>query len=366
MPIREAFLLPDARIRLGRATYRFGTHERQEAIAPSSKAKVGGMVGSSAAMRDAFALIERIAPMDSTVVVLGETGTGKELAARALHEHSKRAGAPLVVVDCGAITPSLVASELFGHERGAFTGADQQKIGAFEAAKGGTVFLDEVGELPLDLQVNLLRVLERREIKRVGAEHYTPVDCRVVAATHRDLAKMVEEGTLREDLYYRLDVVSVRLPALRERRDDIEPLARHFLETLDINVGPDGDRKVRHVSPAALAVLRDWPWPGNVRELKHALERAIGLGEGDTIEVGDLPPRMVPDSIKELAEERQGAGRTFKDAKRSWVDAFAKDYLGRLLERHGGDVQAAAEEADLHPKYLRQLLSQYEVGPYAS
>ncbi|MFK7986488.1 MAG: sigma 54-interacting transcriptional regulator [Sandaracinaceae bacterium] len=358
VPIREAFLLPDARLRLGSTTFRFGTDERLEAIANSKKAEMGGMVGTSEPMRRAFALIERIAPMDATVVVLGETGTGKELAARAVHEHSRRKDGPLVVVDCGAIHPNLVASELFGHERGAFTGADQQKIGAFEAAKGGTVFLDELGELPLELQVNLLRVLERREIKRVGAERYIPVDCRVVAATHRNLVDMVEAGTLREDLFYRLDVVSVTLPPLRERTEDIGPLLDFFLLNLDINVSPDGDRKVRRVSPAALEVLERWPWPGNVRELKHAAERAIGLGDGDTLETRDLPPRMVPESVRAL---ESSDGRSFKEAKRSWVDAFAKDYLVRLLERHDGNVNAAAEEADLHPKYLRQLMSQYGV-----
>jgi len=362
VPIREAFLLPGMRLTIGGSVYRFETAERDETIEPYAKAKLGSMVGTSAAMREAFALITRIAPVDSTVVVVGETGTGKELAARAVHDGSRRRDGPFVVVDCGAISPTLIESELFGHERGAFTGALDKKVGSFELADSGTVFLDEIGELPLELQVKLLRVLERHEVKRVGGEQYVPVDVRVVAATHRDLEKMVEEGAFRQDLWFRLEVVSVRMPPLRDRPEDIALLVRHFLRESRFNVGPDGERKVEHVSPLAMRALSAWRWPGNVRELKHAIERAVGLGETDTVTVGDLPPRIVGEDLRRAEQE---SGGTFKEAKRAWVDAFAKDYLSRLLERHDGDIPAAAEEADLHPKYMRQLMMQYSIGPYA-
>jgi len=362
VPVREAFLLPGMRITIGGSVYRFETDERDEQIEPYKQAKLGDLVGTSASMREAFALISRIAPVDSTVVVVGETGTGKELAARALHDGSRRSDGPFVVVDCGAISPTLIESELFGHERGAFTGALEKKIGSFERADGGTVFLDEIGELPMELQVKLLRVLERHEIKRVGGEGYLPVDVRVVAATHRDLAKMVAEGAFRQDLLFRLEVVKVRMPPLRDRPEDIALLVRHFLRESRFNVAPDGERKVRHVSPLAMRALSAWRWPGNVRELKHAIERAVGLGDTDTVMVGDLPPRMVGEDLRNAELESSG---TFKEAKRAWVDAFAKDYLARLLERHAGDIQQAAEEADLHPKYMRQLLMQYEIGPYS-
>ncbi len=362
VPIREAFLLPGMRVTVGGAVFRFETDERDEAVQPSKKARLGELVGTSASMREAFGLIARIAPVDSTVVITGETGTGKELAARALHDLSSRSEGPFTVVDCGAISPTLIGSELFGHERGAFTGALERKIGSFERAHGGTVFLDEIGELPLDMQVRLLRVLERHEIKRVGGERYLPIDVRVVAATHRDLEAMVAEGTLRQDLLFRLDVVSITMPPLRERKEDIALLLRHFLRNARFNIGPDGERKVSHVSPLAMRALSSHAWPGNVRELKHAIERAVGLGEGDTITIGDLPPRLVS---PELAKAEREASGTFKEAKRAWVDAFASDYLARLLERHDGDVNAAAAEADLHPKYMRQLMMQYEIGPYA-
>ncbi len=361
VPIREAFLSPGMRVTIGAAVFRFETSERDETVAPSRSAQLGELVGTSAAMREAFGLVQRIAPVDSTVVVLGETGTGKELVARALHDLSRRREGPFIVVDCGSISSTLIESELFGHERGAFTGAIERKVGSFEQGDGGTVFLDEIGELPIDLQVKLLRVLERHEIKRVGGEGYVPVDVRVVAATHRDLAKMAAEGAFREDLLYRLEVVTIRMPPLRERVEDVALLVRHFLRSSRFNVTPDGGRKTEHVSPLAMRALTAYPWPGNVRELKHAIERAVGLGDTDTITVGDLPPRIVSDEMVRAEKETSG---TFKEAKRAWVDAFAKDYLARLLARHGGDVTAAAAEADLHPKYMRQLLMQYELGPY--
>ncbi|MGE0790402.1 MAG: sigma 54-interacting transcriptional regulator [Sandaracinaceae bacterium] len=363
VPVREAFLTSGMRIELGGgAALRFETDERDETIAPFGRARLLDLVGASPPMREAFSVIERIGPMSSTVVILGETGTGKELAARALHALSPRKDQPFVVVDCGAISRNLIESELFGHERGAFTGAIEKTRGSFELADGGTVFLDEIGELPLDLQAKLLRVLERHEIKRVGADAYVPIDVRVIAATHRDLAQMVRDGVFREDLYYRLEVVSVMLPPLRERKEDIALLVRDLLRHAKFNVGPDGERKVKHVSALAMNALNRWHWPGNVRELKHAIERAVGLGDSETIAIKDLPPRMTSDQL--VQAEASEDPTTFKEAKKQWVDAFATDYLSRLLDRHDGRVSAAAEEADLHPKYLRQLLMQYGLGRY--
>jgi DNA-binding NtrC family response regulator len=236
-----------------------------------------GIVGNCAAMREVFERIRKVAPTSSTVLILGESGTGKELVARAIHAHSPRRDAPLVTVNCAAVPSSLIESELFGHERGAFTGATSAHAGLIEAADGGTLFLDEIGELPLTVQAQLLRVLQNGEVRRVGSTKVGRVNVRLVAATHRDLARMIQEGTFRSDLYFRLRVVDVKLPALRERGEDIEELALFLLESICARLG----RPRRTMSPAALQAIRAHPWPGNVRELEHAIERAVILAESE-------------------------------------------------------------------------------------
>jgi DNA-binding NtrC family response regulator len=245
-------------------------------------------VVESPAMRKVYASVARLARSSIPVLLQGETGTGKEVVARALHEQGPRRGRPMVCLNCGAVPQQLVESTLFGHERGAFTGASQQQKGIFESADGGTVFLDEIGELPLPAQVALLRVLEEKRVTRVGSSKEIEVDVRLIAATHRDLEAMCEAGTFRLDLVYRLNTMTLTLPPLRERPEEIEPLAMHFLQ----QANRANDRQIRGIEPAALAVMRSYSWSGNVRELRNAIERAVVIAEGDWISVADLPERV--------------------------------------------------------------------------
>jgi formate hydrogenlyase transcriptional activator len=239
------------------------------------------IVGSSGSLQKVLVQVSKVAITDSTVLVLGETGTGKELIARAIHKRSKRAARPFIGVNCGAIPTSLIASELFGHEKGAFTGAAQRRLGRFEAAHGGTIFLDEVGDLPPDIQIALLRVLQEREIERVGGDKPIPVDVRVLAATHRDLEKLVSEGKFRQDLFYRLNVVPIEMPSLRERSADITLLVEYFIARFGKKVG----KKFRRIEKKTLQVLQAYEWPGNVRELQNVIERAVTLSDSDTFAV---------------------------------------------------------------------------------
>ena len=247
------------------------------------------LIGRSAPARALLELVHRVAPTDATVLLGGESGAGKEMVARAIHRGSRRAGGPCVAVNCAALTETLIESELFGHEKGAFTGATDKKVGRFEAADKGTLFLDEIGEMPLALQTKLLRVLEERRFERVGGTRSVAVDVRLIAATNRDLPDLARRGLFREDLYYRLSVIHAIVPPLRERADDIPLLAEHFLTRMRQQVG----RRVRGFRPEAMAALVAHPWPGNVRELRNAIERAVVLGRGDYIEEGDLPPNLI-------------------------------------------------------------------------
>ena len=253
------------------------------------------IVGSSAPLRRVLAQVEKVAPTVSTVLILGETGTGKELIARAIHSRSKRSGRAFIRVNCAAIPPPLVASELFGHERGAFTGALQRRLGRFESADGGTLFLDEVGELPPEAQVALLRVLQDREFERVGGSHTISVDVRVLAATNRDLGAAVAEGTFRQDLFYRLNVFPIRMPALRERVDDIPILVKYLIDRYAQRAG----KSIRHISKRTLDLFQAYDWPGNVRELQNVIERAVILCDGETFTVDDtwLTPVVAPHSV---------------------------------------------------------------------
>src|SRR5262245_52758553 len=262
--IKEAYIRAGAVIGAGASEFKFTPFEERIEILPSEKEQLGEMVGRSAPMREIFGLIERIAPTDATVLIEGETGTGKDMIARTIHELSKRKDAPFIVVDCGAVAGTLIESELFGHEKGSFTGAVAARQGAFELASGGTVFLDELGELSLDLQPKLLRVLEQRELRRVGGSKILKVDLRVVAATRKDLRSEVEKGKFREDLYFRLNVVPITAPPLRERREDIPPLIEHFLAKL---AAPG--QAAPHLGDSTRAALMGHDWPGNVRELRN-------------------------------------------------------------------------------------------------
>jgi transcriptional regulator with GAF, ATPase, and Fis domain len=304
-----------------------------------------GMVGESSAIRETQRLLARIAPTHSTVLLRGESGTGKELAARALHRGSLRAGKPFVAVNCATLSESLLQSALFGHEKGAFTGAVERKIGKVEAAQGGTLFLDEVGEIPPALQAQLLRVLQEREFERVGGTRPIKADIRLIAATNRDLERMIRDGTFREDFFYRLNVITVPLPSLRERREDIPLLASHFAAQFSRKLG----RLMAGFTPEARACLLRYDWPGNIRELANAIERAVVLGEGELIRPEDLPETVL-EAVPSL-EPGAPIGK-YHDT----VTGFKRRLIAEALEQSGGNVTRAAELLDLNPTYLHRLI----------
>jgi DNA-binding NtrC family response regulator len=351
--VKEAYLRSGSVIRVGSSELKFTPFEERIEILPSEKEVLGEMVGKSPAMREIFGLVERIAPTDATVLIEGETGTGKDMIARTLHQLSPRAGAPFIVVDCGAVAGTLIESELFGHEKGSFTGAVTARQGAFEQAIGGTVFLDELGELSLDLQPKLLRVLEQRELRRVGGSKTIKVDIRVVAATRKDLRSEVEKGKFREDLYFRLNVVPITAPPLRERREDI-PL---LIDTMLVKLGPEGAA----FSEQTRAALMGHDWPGNVRELRNVIERALALGA----DPGMLVAPLGPTDASRGAQLRDGiefeAGMSFRDTKEKWNELFERRYLSWLIKRAEGNISKAARDADMDRKYLHKLLRKYGI-----
>jgi DNA-binding NtrC family response regulator len=322
----------------------------------------GAMYGSSVVMRRLFDRMKHAARSDSDVLIEGESGTGKELVTRELVQRSSRADKPFVVVDCGAISPNLIESELFGHTRGAFTGADRARVGAFEDANTGTLFLDEIGELPLEVQPKLLRVLAEREIRRMGENQRRKIDVRVVAATNRKLEREVNQGRFREDLFFRLSVVTLRVPPLRDRIEDVPMLVYSFLDALDAN------SKADLFTPEVMAEMRRYEWPGNVRELRNFVERRIifggsaeAAGEVDEVdEVNERPSSPAPAPASVNIEV------PFKQAKEAVVEAFEKRYLAALLEWSEGNVSRAARKANIDRVYLHRLLRHYSLKPGSS
>lgn len=308
----------------------------------------GELIGYSPAMLEVKSLIGRFADSDSTVLIRGESGTGKELVANLIHKYSSRRDEPFIIVDCTALKESLLESELFGHERGAFTGAVTRKHGIFEIADGGTVFLDEIGDLPSALQVKLLRVVETKSFRRVGGNERISVDVRLLAATNRDLQEMVRKGEFREDLYYRINVVSILLPPLRDHSEDIPVLIDHFLT--DLRRSGDADR---HFSDAALQSLTRHDWPGNVRELRNLVERSVLLAEGDTIEIGDLPRNVSP--LKAIL-------RSFGHDEYPTLDELEEAYISWVLEKTGGNKQLASRILKIDRKTILRRLAQSDRG----
>ncbi len=309
-----------------------------------------GFLGESPPMRQVYSIIDRVAASNVDVLVTGETGTGKELVARAVHRRSRRAAGPFVPIDCGAIPDALLESELFGHERGAFTGADARRMGLVEFADGGTLFLDEVGELPLPLQAKLLRVLQERRVRRVGARQGNAVDVRVVAATSRNIDEMVTKGEFRRDLFYRINVVRIDMPPLRSRGDDIGLLAESFAN----RASQEMSRQIGGISPDAYQVLRSYHWPGNVRELQNIVRRAIAMSRAAVVGVEDLPDEVVTAAGRSAGAEAGAVG--FFAQRAEQIARFERQFLSDLLTRHQGDVSAAAREARLPRGTLYRLM----------
>jgi DNA-binding NtrC family response regulator len=317
--------------------------------------RFGDVLGTTQPMKRLFSLLSKAAPTEATILLQGETGTGKEAIAEAVHRNSRRNKGPFVVVDCGSIPHELIASELFGHAKGSFTGAGADKQGLIEAANHGTLFLDEIGELALDLQPQLLRVLDRRQVRRVGETQSVDVDIRVIAATHRDLRAMVKAGQFREDLYYRLAVVATFVPPLRDRKADIPALATWFAEKMG--------RGSFAQSPSLIDQLQKHDWPGNVRELRNVVERALSLGEAALADLGEGSRSSAPVVEESSVEKRQSNPDVlelpFKEAKAQLVEAFERDYLVALLARHHGNISRAAAEAGIDRNYIHRLVKKY-------
>ncbi|MCB9555728.1 MAG: sigma 54-interacting transcriptional regulator [Deltaproteobacteria bacterium] len=354
--IKEAFLKPGCTIQIGQVEAKFDFADERVQITPSDKDRLGLLIGRNIKMREIYRIIEKIAPTATTVVIEGETGTGKEVVAQTIHQLSDRKEGPMMIFDCGAVPENLVESELFGHEKGSFTGAIMTRQGLFEMGHGGTVFLDELGELALDLQPKLLRALEQREIRRVGGARPLKVDVRVIAATNRDLDEEVRAGRFREDLYYRLSVVRLYLPPLRERPEDIPLLAQHILEKHASNRDEKGKRRVIEIERDATEALCAYKWPGNVRELVNTIERALTFCDGQSIRLQDLP-----ETARSTESTSSNGSATFKDAKERWVASFERDYIISLLRRNGGNISHAAREADIDRKYFRKLMRKYGI-----
>ena len=341
--VREAELQEGMVLRVGQLELVFTPLAERNELPIAPMTSFGTLVGSSLPLRTAFALLAKAAASEVTLLLTGESGTGKSEAAELVHDQGRRAGKPFRVVDCAAVPANLLESELFGHERGAFTGANQKRLGVFEDADGGTVFLDEVGELPLELQPKLLRVLEAREVRRLGANRHLSVDVRVIAATNRDLRAEVNVGRFRPDLYFRLAVLTVRLPALRERPADIAPIARQLLGRLRL----DEQTRGALTEPAFLARLQLSAWPGNVRELRNHLERCAALQEA-------LHPSSEDPSPQRL--DALDVSIPFSEARRRLLADFEQGYVRALLERHGGNVSRAAATAGVDRAHLHRIM----------
>lgn len=363
MRVESIFIDEVTTIRFGLIDVSFTPTSDKVSVHISGNDRFGKLLGGSLIMREVFGILERVAPTEATVLIEGESGTGKELAAEAIHMNSPRKDGPFIVVDCSAISRDLIESELFGHVKGAFTGATSNRQGAFEAAAGGTLFLDELGELPLDLQPKLLRALEKRVIKPIGTNETIPTDVRIIAATNRRLYSEVKDGSFREDLYYRFNVIRVRIPPLRERPEDIPLLVSAFMTP----AREMANRPSMEVSYSTMQKLKLQPWPGNVRELRNFVERAVLLTEGTLIESDFIdPPEALPhcgasDALSEAMNAAEH-GISFKDAKERLLHAFEMEYWTTLLRRTNGNVSEVGRIADVHRKTVEYNLKKLDLS----
>ncbi len=361
--VKEAYLSPGDIIRVGTIRIEFIAFDEKVQIEPSTRQEFGPLIGRSRKMRQIFSILEKISPTNATVLVEGETGTGKDVVAQAIHQFSPRKAKPFVVFDCSSVAPNLIESELFGHVKGSFTGAVATRRGAFEEANGGTIFLDEIGEMTPELQPKLLRALEQRVVKKVGSNDTMPIDVRVICATNKNLKKEVSENRFRQDLYYRLSVVKINLPPLRERPDDIPFLIEKFLTSGKFNTTDDGQIKVTRVEDDALKMLTRYQWPGNIRELSNILERVVPLVAKNAITGKDVSYIFEEMENEEEATERMSVdmGLPFKEAKQKIVESFEKDYLAALLRRNNYNISKTAREAGIDRKHIRNLLKKYGI-----
>ncbi len=378
-------LEPGSIFQVGRTKIRVNATKEQVKIEVTDRTRYGNIIGQSPALREIFSILDRVAPSDLSVVIEGETGTGKELIAAAIHDHSNRAGKPFVVFDCSAFPATLLESELFGHEKGAFSGASNRHRGVFERADGGTIFFDELGEMDIEFQAKFLRVLETGEVRRVGGESTFNVDVRVVAATNRNLEDQVADKMFRQDLFYRLAKVRFNLPALRERVEDIPLLAEHFFEMMTTE-----DTAKPLLTENALRALQSYPWPGNIRQLRNVMEKAVAMCSGGAItsdylrkELGmdgegyspsmNAPgsstsaglgiPAAPEGSVTLFAKIDDGDGGVvpFRDAKDDLVSEFEKLYLERLLEKNNQNISKSAREAEVDRRHLYRLLKKHDL-----
>jgi DNA-binding NtrC family response regulator len=351
-----ARLVDGASITLGetRIIVRFAARPQRIVLWPEGG--LGPLKGESAAMRELFARLSRFARSDATTLVTGETGTGKELVARALHDASPRAKGPFVTVDCTAVPENLFESELFGHARGSFTGATGAREGAIEAASGGTVFLDEIGELPSAMQPKLLRALESRTVRRVGESQHRDVDVRFVAATHQNLAERVAAGTFREDLYFRLAVLAIEVPPLRARLDDVPMLASHFWSLAHARTKTEGSPP-----PALVEWMRAQPWRGNVRELRNFVERAVALGAQSAADIGVVGAAAPSPTPIAVGLPLPALDRPLEEVRAEWVAHVEREFVRGWLARTNGNVSAAADALGLHRTYLHKLIKKHDL-----
>lgn len=363
--IMHAYLTPGSELRLGTTRLLFSPSLELADIPLSKNNYFGNAIGASDAMRRIFYLAESYAPTDATIMLTGETGTGKEILAEEIHKHSKRADKPFVVIDCTSISRDIVESELFGHIKGAFTGATSDRPGAFESADGGTVFLDEIGELPQELQPKLLRVLEKREIKRVGSNEVKRINVRIICATNRNIQKEITKGNFREDLYYRLSVVNIELPPLREHKEDIPLLAKTFMSRLH---NAKAEEEILDFENAMKALMH-YDWPGNIREFRNLIDRAyyhiqkpvdiLKCQQGDIFlkqSKSDTSNSNIDDDANYSIVDTT---KPFKDEKNRLIDDFERQYIKELLARNGGNVSKSAREADIERAYLQRLIKKY-------
>ncbi len=319
---------------------------------------MGELIGQSDAMKEVFVKIEKVGTTDVTVLIEGESGSGKELVAMEIHKRSKRCNEPLIIMNCAAVPETLIESELFGHEKGAFTGATERRLGKFELADKGTIFLDEIGDMSINTQSKLLRVLQEQKFERLGGAETLAVDVRIISATHRDLQEEIEEGRFREDLYYRIKVVNIKLPPLRHKKEDFPLLANRFLEYFS----KKHQKRVLSISNEAMKLLISYNWPGNVRQLKNVIESAVVLANGEILDTVELPEEIRHPENNTATLKNIDYSLSFRDAKKMLVENFERDFIKKKLDECNGNVSRAAEALDMHRQNLQQKIRELHIN----